>query len=511
MLPNMIEGLHLFMSWTNIVAMVIGVAVGIIIGAIPGLTVLMAISLAIPITFFLPPIESIVLLLGIYVGGIFGGSISAILINTPGTPSGAATCLDGYPLAQQGSAGKAIKAALYSSIFGDVFSAILLIFIAERLSRFALRFGPAEYFSLILFSLTIIASVSGKNLTKGLIAGSVGIFLSTVGSDEVSGTARLTFGSIHLSGGISIVPMLLGLFAISEMLQQVRKADRTAGTNSLNGANIDLKGEKNRFTFNEFFRQKWLLLCSASIGSFIGSLPGIGSVTAAFLSYAAAQRMSKDPSRFGKGAIEGVCAAECANNAVTGGALIPLLALGIPGDAVTAVLLGALMIQNLIPGPLLFVQNGHVMYAIFIGLIASNLVMFLAITLGMRLFVKITQIPNYFLLPSIMAMCVIGSFAVNNNMFDVVVMLFFGVVGYLMVRNGIPLVPLIIAFILGPMLENSLGQALLMSDGSVRIFLSSWLSIFFLVLTALSIIGISISQHRARNSSVNSGHRGAHQ
>ena len=496
MLANLSAGFSIFLTWTNMLAMVVGVGVGIFIGAIPGLTVVMAISLAVPLTFFLPPTESIIMLLGIYVGGTFGGSISAILINTPGTPAAAATALDGYPLSRQGRAGKAIRMALFSSIFGDVFSAIVLIFVAERLSRIALKFGPIEFFSLILFSLTIIASVSGKNLTKGLIGGAIGLFLSTIGTDQVSGTNRLDFGSLQLSSGISIVPFLLGLFAISELLVQSKKTGAIAAVDGDSKDSPEIAGERNRLPIKEFFQFRWILVRSAAIGTFVGSLPGIGSVTASFLSYGSTQRASTDPDKFGSGAIEGVCAAECANNAVTGGALIPLLALGIPGDPVTAILLGGLMIHNLTPGPLLFIQNGPTIYSLFIGLVCANIIMFFMVLFGMRYFVKITHLTKSFLLPSIMALCVVGSFAVNNSMFDVGIMIFFGLVGYLMVQHGIPLAPVIIAFILGPILENALGQALLMSHGDIRIFFSSKISIFFLVLTAASIIGISISQIR---------------
>ena len=359
MLNLIIHGFIDIFTLSNILWIVFGTLTGIIIGAIPGLTVTMGIALLLPVTFGMNPLPAISMLLGIYAGGMYGGSITAILINTPGTPAAAATSLDGYPLAQKGEAGRALKMAIYSSTVGGLFSAFMLILIAPQLAKLALRFGPAEYTALVLLGLTVIAGISGSSLIKGLIAGSLGLLMSTIGLDPMLGVPRLTFGSIYLTSGLSTVPVLIGLFAIAEIFVNTENIGVEGKTMKL----AKISGDQ-KVTFKEFRSHFWTMIKGSIIGTYIGIIPGIGSGVSAFVSYNEAKRSSKHPENFGKGEMAGVVASESANNGATGATLIPLLTLGIPGDVVTAVLLGAFMIQGLTPGPLLFKDHGSTMFAI---------------------------------------------------------------------------------------------------------------------------------------------------
>ncbi|MBW1972855.1 MAG: tripartite tricarboxylate transporter permease, partial [Deltaproteobacteria bacterium] len=463
----------------------LGITVGIIIGAIPGMTATMATALLVPLTFGMQPIPAIAMLLGVYKGGIYGGSISAILINTPGTPAASATVLDGYPMAQKGQAMKALKMALYASVMADSMSDIILILVAPPLAAIALRFGPPEVFSLVLFALTIIATVSGASLLKGLIAAAFGILFSTIGMDPIAGTPRFSFGYVDMIKGVGLIPMLIGLFAISEVLIQLEKkiSDEIKDIRVKESANPD----DNRVTASEMKRCLRTIFRGTGIGTFLGAIPGIGSTLAAFLNYGMAQKASKHPEKFGKGEIEGVAAAESGNSAVCGATLIPLLSLGIPGDIVTAVLLGAFMIQGLAPGPLLFKEHSDIIYALFVGLMVCNLGNLVIGSIGIRFFAKVLKVPSRILYPLILILCFVGTFAVNNSLFDVGAMFSFGLIGYIMRKFDYPLAPLLIAFVLGPMIETALRQGLIMSDGSFIIFLQRPISLSFLILTALSI------------------------
>ncbi|MBU1695845.1 MAG: tripartite tricarboxylate transporter permease [Proteobacteria bacterium] len=454
----LIEGLTIFLGNPyNIAAISGGISIGILVGALPGLGPVAVIAIALPFTYIMNSLEAMMLLLGIYIGGIYGGSITAILLNSPGTPNSAATLIDGYPMAQQGKARKALKMALYGSVIGGIVSAVCLLLIAPLLARVALKFGPAEYFAIIVFSLTVIGSVSGKSLLKGLICATIGILLSTIGLCPISGTSRFNFDNINLSSGLSIIAMLIGIFALSEVMFQAEKAIMETGKKSFlieSG-----KREDQRVSLKELLRMKWLLLRSSVIGITIGILPGIGAVTASFISYGAATRASKEPEKFGKGALEGVAAAETANNAVTGAALIPLLVLGIPGDVVTAVLLGALIIHGMVPGPELFHEQGPTMYALILGLLAGNIIMLLIGLIFVRFSTFITGAARHVVVPVTVTLCIVGTYAINNSFFDLQIMFIFGVVGYFMRKRNFPIPPLIIAFILGPMAEINLRQA----------------------------------------------------
>ena len=489
-------GLKLMLTWHNVMFALLGVAVGIFVGSIPGLTVTMATALMVPLTFQMDPIPAIAMLLGVYKGGMFGGSISAILINAPGTPAASATVLDGFPMTQKGQALKALKMALYASVTADTLSDVVLILVAPPLARLALKFGPPEIFSLVLFSLTIIAAVSGRSLLKGLVGATLGVLFATVGMDPVAGTSRFTFGYVEMLKGIGLLPMLIGLFAVSEILIRVETPVReTLGKLLFKDSD---RPEDRRVSWAEFRRCLRTILRGTALGTFLGAIPGIGSTITAFLNYGMAQRASKHPERFGKGELEGVAAAESGNSAVCGATLIPLLSLGIPGDIVTAVLLGAFMIQGIAPGPTMFQEHGRVIYALFVGLMVCNLGNLLIGSLSVRAARGVLKIPQRVLYPVILLLCFVGTYAIDNSLFDVQAMFFFGVLGYVMRKFDYPLAPLLIAFVLGPMLENSLRQALIMSEGHPAIFLSRPISLGFLVLTALTVAFITFKLFRRR-------------
>lgn len=474
-----------------LVAAVTGVIVGIIIGAIPGLGPTMAIALLIPVTFSMPPIPALILLLGVYQGAIFGGSISAILLGVPGTPSSAATVIDGYPMARQGRAGEALRVALYASVFGNLFSCVVLILLAQPLAAFALDFGPAQMAALMFFALSIIVLFGGGSRLDSAIMVLLGITAGIVGLDPIEGLPRFTFGSFSAEDGLQLIPVLIGLFAMSEVLQQV--FDRRRGQHT-QADPVGVDGGKVGFL--AMWRMRGTLLLSSLIGTFVGILPGIGSTVPAFVSYNLARSRSPRREAFGKGQVEGVAAPEAANNAVTGGALVPMLALGIPGDAVTAVILGAFMLQGLTPGPFLFRDHGVEIYAIFQALI---LLAIPCIIFGLAMFrgaVHVIRIQPRHLYPLIAILALFGAYSVNNNLFDVGVMLAAGVVGFALRRAGFPLPPLLIGLILGQPLEQSLRQALLTGGGSLDIFIHSPIVLSLLGLTLLGALGAAYQHYR---------------
>lgn len=457
---------------------VIGVIIGIIFGAVPGLTATTAVALFTPITFDLSFTNSFAFLLGIYCGGYYAGSIPAILINTPGAPGNAATALDGHALAKQGKAGKAMSLSVTSSWFGGTFSAICLLFFAPVFTAMALKFGPQEYFSVAILGFSAIASISGKSMVKGLAAGMIGCALGCIGMDSISGAPRFTFGSVELMSGIDILPALIGLFALTEVFAKTE---------------IIVKGQKDEVLHSgrvlprikEYWKRKAILLKSSIIGTIVGAVPGTGPAIAAWLSYNEAKRASKDPDSFGKGSEEGIIACEAANNAVTGGALIPLITLGIPGDAVTAVLLSALLIQGLTPGPMMIVNNYDIVTTILWILIIGNALMLLFGLFGSKYFSKILAIPAPVLVPIICVLCVAGGYSVNNSTFDALIALALGVIGYGFMKFGFPVAPMVLGMVLGPIIEPYFRLALIGSDMNPLIFVTSPLSCIFLILTVI--------------------------
>lgn len=478
MIETILEGFHLFATWQNLMLLGLGVTIGTFVGAVPGMTTPMAVALTLPFTFTLHPVSGILLLLGVYKGGIYGGSITAILINAPGTPAASCTVLDGYPLARRGEARRALDIALYASCIADFISNLSLILCAGLLASLALAFGSPEVFTLILFSLTIIASVSGDQLLKGLGSAAFGLMLAVVGLDLVYGTNRLIFGEVELMSGLNFIPVLIGLFALPEIIAFFGRVEVQREHNPLAGIGASLADIKRTLP---------TILRGSFIGVILGAIPGIGGAPAAFLSYSEARRTSKNAANFGKGEIEGVAAAESGNNGTAGATLIPLLALGIPGDVTTAIILGAFMIHGLRPGPLLFQDNLSLIYALFIGIMMSSIFLFVVGKFSIKIISRIADIPQRILFPIVLVLCVFGAYAVNNTVFDVGVMFVMGLVGFIMLKLKIPAAPFLIAFILGPMLEDNFRQSLLMSRGSWTIFFSSPICWIFWGLTILAI------------------------
>jgi putative tricarboxylic transport membrane protein len=481
MIDQLLDGFLLFATLESFIALGLGVFIGVIVGAIPGLTTPMAVALTLPFTFTLSPVTGILLLLGVYKGGIYGGSITAILINAPGTPAASCTVLDGYPMAKKGEAKRALDIALYSSCVADFISNISLILFAGILASFALKFGPAEVFTLIFFSLTIISGVSGTQLLKGMASACLGLLLATIGMDLVYGTNRFIFGQTDLLAGLNFIPVLIGLFAVPEILNFFCKEQIKLEKNPLAGIGASIK---------DFLSCFKTIIRGSFIGVILGAIPGIGAAPSAFLSYSEAKRTSKNGDNFGKGEIEGVAAAEAGNNGVAGATMIPLLALGIPGDVITAIILGAFMIHGLRPGPLMFTQNIDLIYAIFMGIMLSSIYLFGIGKICIKFISKISDIPHRILFPIVLILCIFGSYAVNNSTFDIAIMFLMGILGFAMLKLSIPTAPFLIGFILGPILEDSFRQSLLISRGSYAIFFSTPICWFFWILTVV-IIGMT--------------------
>jgi len=493
MLEMLFNGFADVISIGNIGFLVFGVMLGTVMGAIPGLTATMAIALIIPMTFYMDPVRSLIMLIGAYNGGIFGGSISAILLSTPGTPASAATSADGFALAKQGKAMKAMKMALLASIHGCLFSTVILILVAAPIAKFALKFGPGEYTVLMMFSLTIIGSAAGKSVVKGLMGGALGLLFSMVGLDPIAGIPRLTFSIPKLTGGIDLVVMLIGLLAVSEIFVQIEKIAR---------GNIhahlppSATSADEKVSLKEWKQSYKTVARSSVIGCVIGALPALGPTLAAYLGYDMAKRSSKHPEEFGKGSLEGVAASEAANNAVCGANLIPLLAFGVPGDLVAAILIGAFMIQGITPGPLIFREAPHVVYGLYAGLIVANIVLLCITWFSFKWFAKVAQLSTTIIYPVVIMFCLVGVYALNQSLSDVWLMLFFSVLGYFMIKFDFTPATFLIGFILGPLFERNLRQALLISQGSFDIFFASPITWFLWIITAVSIFTLIRRNYR---------------
>lgn len=463
----------------TLIAILIGVLVGIIIGSLPGMTVTMGMALMLPFSFALPTTPAIGLLLGVHVGGITGGSVSAILLNIPGTPSAAATVLDGHPMAAQGHGGKALGTAVMASFVGGMISLVALILVAPQLAAIALNFGAPELFAIVLFGLTIIVSVSGESVLKGVIAGLIGLALMTVGLDPILGVPRFTFGQIELQAGVSLIPAMIGLFAIPQILEELephaREGIRTVGTRVT--AKLPTRAEAKSL-LPTFLR-------GGLIGTAVGIVPGTGGPIATFLAYDQEKRWSKQPEKFGEGAMEGVAAPEAANNGVTGAALIPMLTLAIPGDPIVAVLMAGLIIHGLQPGPLLFQQQPVFITGIFLSLLVAYVFTVLVQLRMIPLFVQVLKVKRPYLLAVISVLAVAGSYAVDFTMLAVWTMLIFGILAYLMRKFGFPVIPVLLAIVLGPILEGQFRRALVISGGDPSVFFTRPLSLIFICLAIL--------------------------
>ncbi len=476
----------------NIAFIALGVLIGITVGAIPGLNGPMAIAIAVPLTFALDPLTAIAFLVGINKGANYGGSISAILVNIPGAAEAMATTFDGYPLTKKGKGVKALKMGLYSSVAGDTFSDVVLILIAAPFALLAIGMGSSELFALLLFALTFIAALVGKSAVKGIIAAAFGIFLATVGLDPEASTPRMTFGQIDLEDGIPLLALIVGMLALSEILIQIEEGWRgkakgiesssTQGTFSGDG------DRSNKIvSWPEFRGCIRTILRSSVIGTFIGALPGLGSTLAGFLGYSAAKRASKTPEEFGKGALEGVAAAEAANSATVGANLIPTLALGIPGNLSAAILLGALIIHGIQPGPLIFQQHGSLVYGIFGAMLVANFINLFIGQAGLRFFAYVITLPKQFIHPFIVMMCFAGTYLTTQSMFAIGLMVGFAVLGYIMRKLDYSIVAFLIAFILGPMTEEALRQTLILFGDDPVQLLQRPITMLFFALTIFSL------------------------
>lgn len=472
----------------------IGVMVGMIVGALPGLGSVVAITICLPFTFGMKSVAAIAMLLGVYCGSVCGGSISAVLINTPGTPQSAATAFDGFPMAQQGKGGKAIGWALTASIFGGTFSCIILALAAPQIARFALRFGPLETFALILMGLTCISSVSAGNQFKGLSMGIFGLLLACVGMSPFSSESRFTFGVFELNNGIDLVAVIVGVFALAEVLDRVERMLREKNECNAETCVIELP------KISEWKGRILGLIKSSSIGTFVGILPGTGAATAAFLAYGEAKRSSPRRDNLGKGEPDGLIAAESSNNAVTGGAMVPTLALGIPGDPVTAIMLATLTIHGITPGVRLMDENQAMVFSIFAVLAVANILMLPSCYITTKMFGLLLRIPEALLMGFITVLCILGSYGSRGNLFDIVVTVVAGVSAYFLRRLGFPAPPLVIGFVLGQQFEMSIGQMdMFRGDMTwIEYIFSSPIALVLFAIVALLLIMPQVSAYRSR-------------
>ena len=463
----------------------IGTLAGLLAGAIPGFTIAMGVILTLPFTFGMSPIQGLATMMGVFVGGFSGGLMSCMLTGIPGTPSSVATTFDGFPMVRSGKPGLALGLGLWSSFFGGMISAVILVALAPQLAFLGLEFGPWDYFSLIVFALTITVSLSGDNMIKGLIAGLLGLFAACVGEDEINGVARFAFGSDHIRQGFAFLPVLIGLFAFSQLLSDVEdsaKAKAPLMKNSAEAIRVEHRKAIATVLMN------WInLIRSSFIGIFTGILPAAGGSISNILAYDQAKKASNNRNEFGKGAVNGIIAPEAANNATAGGALIMMMALGIPGDIVTAIMIGALMIHNIIPGPSFIQDEPLLAYGVFIAFFAAHFFMVGLQAFALRLFLLVTRIPMYILASVILAYCAIGVFALHNITFDIWVMFGFGIIGYFMRKLGFPLAPMILGVVLGKLAELNIARAIGISDDYSLFVTRPW-SLFFLIMAIVSVL-----------------------
>ena len=480
MIENLSYMIAPILSSKLLIILFLGTLFGLILGVLPGLGPTTGGALILPFTITLDPLSAIVLLTAIYCAGTYGGAITAILINTPGTPAAAATCLDGYPLAQKGEAGRALGMATFGSAFGGLFSVVVLVLFAPILANIAYEFGQPEYFALAIFGLTMLASIGEGSPTKNLIAGAFGILLSTVGKDVMASIDRFTFGVNELTEGIGFIPVVVGMFAMSELLVQSNLTNQIFERIAMKAVRLPSKDD-----FKYCFKT---ILRSSGIGSFIGILPAEGGTVASLIGYSEAKRWSKKPEEFGKGAIDGIAGAETANNAATGGAMVPTLALGIPGSATTAVILTGLIIHGLRPGPDLFKEQPEFLYGIFGAMFFANILFFIFGFFGAKIFARITLIPNRLLWPMIFTLSVCGTYSLNQSFTDVFLMIGFGIIGYVMRKFGFSVVPVIIGLILGQLVELTLRQSLVIFDGDWTLFFTRPIVVTFFILSVVALI-----------------------
>jgi len=488
------------LAWDVLLLIMIGVFFGIVAGAIPGFTVTMAIVLSFPFTFAMEPISGVALMIGIFVGGYSGGLVSGIMIGIPGTPSSIATVYDGFPMAQKGEPGRALGLGIFSSFIGTVISIGILTLLGPLVAKFSLNFGPWEIATLIIFSLTLVGSLSQGAMLKGLLSGAIGLLITTFGI-SASGNVRFNFGYDLLSNGIQTLPVLIGAFAFSQLMKNVEdmKSDEEK-QKKLSEMNIDVKIPYGQI-MKDLWEQKYNLIRSSIIGSIIGALPAVGGTAANFVSYDQAKKLSNYPEKFGTGIPDGICAAESSNNGVAGGAFIPTLTLGIPGNLPMAIMLGVLILHGITPGPMLFKNQPVLVGSIYVSLFIAAIFMVIIMFTFIKWFAKISKVPQSVLVPLVLMLCGVGSFALNNSMFDVWTLFIFGIIGYLFSKTKVPLAPLVLGVVLGSNLEVSLLRAFEL-DQNWTAFITIQISALMVFLIILSIV-ISIWQNYKISKKVN--------
>lgn len=484
MLDNILSGFASIFAIGPILGIVIGVAVGLVFGAIPGISGIMAIAIILPVTFYVDPIIGITMLLAVYKSSIYGGSISAILINTPGAAASFLTAMDGNPLARRGKAGKALDLSLFSSVTGEMLATLVLIFVAAPISVISLKAGPIEKVFLLLFAFTVVGSLAGKSISRGLLSCCLGMLFAMVGLSTITGASRFTFGSLQLMSGFTFTPMLIGVLVMPEVISTIRRRKAPHHDLQMGGS---AHPDDGRLTWREYLTLLPTMIKGSAIGTFIGALPGLGSSTAAFISYGEAKRVSKRPQDFGKGSLEGIAAAESANNAVCGSSMIPMLTLSIPGDDVAALLMGAFLIHGLTPGPMIFFDNAPTIYAIFAGFLLTDLFLLVMARAGFRMWIRVASLKRYFIFPCVTVFAFVGAYTVNQSMNDVLLLILFTIFGYGMRRVGLNPAVFIIGFILTPFLEQNLDQAIAIVGTDYHLFFATPFAWIFTALAAFFI------------------------
>jgi len=487
MLEHIVEALLAIANVKTLLFMTVGAAAGLIAGAIPGFTIAMAVVLTLPFTFGMPPEQGLATMIGVFVGGLSGGLMSGILIGVPGTPSSVATVFDGFPMARKGRPGYALGLGIWSSFAGGLISAVVLMLLAPQLSRIGLEFQPWDYFSLVLFALTITVSLAGADLIKGMIAGFMGLFLATVGEYDLNGVDRFSFGSDFLQSGFGFLPVLIGLFAFSQLMADIRdRSDARKVLMDLGEGKVNIRIDHRKSA--AMVLKRWTnVVRSSLIGVFVGILPAAGGSISNILAYDQAKKAARDPDSFGTGVEDGIIAPESANNATAGGALITMMALGIPGDIVTAIMLGALLIHDITPSPKFIVEQPVLAYSLFIAFFLANFIVLALQSVTLRMFVLITKVAMYVLASVILVYCGIGVFALSNATSDMWTLLMFGLLGYVMRELGFPLAPMILGVILGPIAERWLARATTLSSDPILFLTHPW-SLFFILLTVFSLL-----------------------
>ncbi len=486
----LIDGFAVAVQPPNLLAAAIGVMVGQIIGVLPGIGPASTIAILLPVTFSLNPTAAMIMFVGIYYGAQYGGTITSVLLSMPGESSSIMTTLDGYQMALQGRAGPALGIAAFGSFIAGTLGVVALMFMAPALATVALAFGPPEYATLLVLSFSLVVYLTGRDRAKGAVSTLLGLWLAVVGVDLISGLPRFTFGQLKLLSGIPFVPVAIGLFGLAEVLASVREG--RAG--DLVRADLSLRGVLP--TAADWLASRWAILRGGLIGFFVGILPGAGATAASMISYAAEKRFARQPERFGRGAIEGVAAPESANNAAAVGAMVPLLTIGVPGSATTAIMLGGLLVFGLRPGPLLFQQQPQFVWGVIASMYVSNLLLVALNVAAIPAFVALLRVPRAVLLPSVVALAVVGVYSLENNVFEVWLALAAAAIGYVMNRQGYPAAPLVLALVLGKTLEESVRQSLLLSRGTLAIFVTRPLAAAFLVAT-VALVASSMLRRRA--------------